>query len=228
MDNFEHHLYLYYFNSLNSSPKIQMKFKYISADTVQVNNFLHTRFVHNFVRRHEEYKCWFECQDLWKPIWTYKLYPNLNLYPFLNQILSVFHFSWLLGCVLSIYEKIISFKGKHVDKMIIFYKNGGGWFQADALCNWGYTYTFLLRNEVVQKKYTSMGLSPLHSRVFYLFLSLRNKLHEFYFENIYMRVKLAHISYTHHNYVEVQGACQTSGWEYQRKYFKLNFTIRNK
>ena len=126
MDNFEHHLYLYYFNSLNSSPKIQMKFKYISADTVQVNNFLHTRFVHNFVRRHEEYKCWFECQDLWKPIWTYKLYPNLNLYPFLNQILSVFHFSWLLGCVLSIYEKIISFKGKHVDKMIIFYKNGGG------------------------------------------------------------------------------------------------------
>ena len=54
----------------------------------------------------------------------------------------MFHFSWLLSCALSVDEKIIFFKGRHVDKIIIFYKNEGSGFQADALCNREYNYFF--------------------------------------------------------------------------------------
>ena len=40
MDEFEHHLYLYYFNGLNPSHMIHVKFKYSSDDHVQGNDFL--------------------------------------------------------------------------------------------------------------------------------------------------------------------------------------------
>ena len=57
MDEFERHLYLYYFNGLKPPPSIQMDFKSISDDPVKDNNFLHKRFFHNYVRRHKEFKC---------------------------------------------------------------------------------------------------------------------------------------------------------------------------
>ena len=40
MDEFERHLYIYYFNYLNPSQRIHMKFKSSSYDPVQGNNFL--------------------------------------------------------------------------------------------------------------------------------------------------------------------------------------------
>ena len=40
MDEFERNLYLSYFNGLNPPPRIQMKFKSISADPVQGKTLL--------------------------------------------------------------------------------------------------------------------------------------------------------------------------------------------
>ena len=51
-----------------------------------------------------------------------------NIYPFLKHILSVFHFSWLLGCAISVDDQQIGFKGVHMDKMRKSYKNKGGGF----------------------------------------------------------------------------------------------------
>ena len=76
MDLFEHHLYLYYSNGINPYPRIQMKFKSSSADPVQGNDFPHKSFGHNSVRQHKQFKCWFACHDLRKPIPTLKLYPS--------------------------------------------------------------------------------------------------------------------------------------------------------
>ena len=45
MDEFESHLYFYYFNGLNLSLMINMNSKYSSADTVQGNNFLQKHLV---------------------------------------------------------------------------------------------------------------------------------------------------------------------------------------
>ena len=51
MDEFEQHLYLYYFNGLNPSPRIHMKLKYSSADPVKVKYFLNKTFARNAVRQ---------------------------------------------------------------------------------------------------------------------------------------------------------------------------------
>ena len=56
MDNFERNLYLYYFNWLNPSPRIEMKLKSNSSDTVQGNDFLQKGFGCNDVRQHREFK----------------------------------------------------------------------------------------------------------------------------------------------------------------------------
>ena len=57
MGEFERHLYLYYFNGLNPSPRIHINFKSISADPVQGNYFLHKVFGCNAVRQNKEIKC---------------------------------------------------------------------------------------------------------------------------------------------------------------------------
>ena len=41
MDEFESHLYLNYFNGFNSFLRIQLEFKCISADPLQINDSLH-------------------------------------------------------------------------------------------------------------------------------------------------------------------------------------------
>ena len=61
-----------------------------------------------------------------------------------------------------------------------------------------------------------MGVLPLHASVFPLFVTLRNKFNEVHINNIYMSAKYAHLSYTHHNGVKLQGVCQTGGWEIPR------------
>ena len=123
MDGFERHLYLYYFNGLTPSLEIQMNFKPRSFDPMQGNNLLHKKIGCNAVRRHKGFNFCFSCQDQWKPIPTRKLYPNWKLYPLLNHILSVFHFSCLLDYSLAVYYKTVGFQSRHVDKMIISYKN---------------------------------------------------------------------------------------------------------
>ena len=51
---------------------------------------------------------------------------------------------WLIGYSLYVDDKIICFKGRHVDKMIISYNNEGGIFQVYSLCNRGYTYALFI------------------------------------------------------------------------------------
>ena len=54
----------------------------------------------------------------------------------------MFHFEWLLGWYLSIDDKMIVSKGRHVYNIRIMINNKGGVFQADVFCNQGYTYAF--------------------------------------------------------------------------------------
>ena len=51
MDEFERHYYLYYYNGLNPSLRIYMKFKSISSDPVQGKYFLHNFLCQDYVRQ---------------------------------------------------------------------------------------------------------------------------------------------------------------------------------
>ena len=57
MDEFERHLYIYYFNCLKQSPRIKMNLESSSAYTVHGNDFLHKKFGHNAVRQKKEFNC---------------------------------------------------------------------------------------------------------------------------------------------------------------------------
>ena len=77
-----------------------------------------------------------------------------------------------------------------------------------------------LSNESVTKEYMLMLRLPLHARVFSLFLTLRNKFHEFYLDNLYMSLNFLHLSCNHQNCVMVQSVCKNVGWVIPRGFFK--------
>ena len=74
---------------------------------------------------------------------------------------------------------------------------------------------FLLRNKGVLKEYTLMWISP--------FLTLYNKVHEVHLDNIYMRAKCFHLSYTYNNCVKLQGVSRNGGQGIQRELFQAKF-----
>ena len=48
---------------------------------------------------------------------------------------------------LSINEQTIGFQGRHKDKLQIMFKDSGDVFQPDAVCDCGYTYYLIYRND---------------------------------------------------------------------------------
>lgn len=79
----------------------------------------------------------------------------------------------------------MKFQGKHVDKRKITYKNEGGGFQADALCQDDFTYQIFMRNDPAPLKYIIEGLLSLHSRVMALFDVLRDGYHNCAMDHLY-------------------------------------------
>ena len=77
------------------------------------------------------------------------------------------------------------FQGQHKDKQRITYKAEGYGFQADAVCDEGFTYQVYMRNDPAPKKYLKQGLSPLHSRVMALFDAVKDSYHQFTMDNLY-------------------------------------------
>jgi hypothetical protein len=113
--------------------------------------------------------------------------------------------AWLLGRNNAVDEQTVGFQGRHADKLRITYKKEGYGFQCDALCDDGFTYAFYFRNHPAPKKYTKMGLSPLHSRVMALFDTMCDKNHRVGMDNLYMSAKFAKAAYNHTNQVLIAG-----------------------
>ena len=69
------------------------------------------------------------------------------------------------------------------NKLRITYKKEGDGFQCDALCNYGYIFTFF--TQTFPKKYTDQGLSSLHTREMSMFDTVIDINHTFGVENLY-------------------------------------------
>ena len=109
----------------------------------------------------------------------------------------IFPLIWLLACAFSIDEMTMGFKGQHRDKRRINYKAEGDGFQADALCQDGFTYQVYMRNDRAPAKYLKNGLSPLHSRVMALFDSVKEDYHQCAMDNLYNSAAFCKASYNH-------------------------------
>lgn len=92
----------------------------------------------------------------------------------------------------------ISFKGNHEDKQRINYKRVGDSFQCNAICQDGYCYDFIFRNEPVNDKYLEVvskkEVSRLHARCVTLFNLLQNEYHQVKLDNLYNSGKFRKLS----------------------------------
>ena len=89
-------------------------------------------------------------------------------------------------------------------------KKEGDGFQADCICDEGYTFTFYFRNQPAPKKYLDMGFSPLHSRCMALYDCFMDKYHIVRFDNLYMSGKFSLGSLVHPRKVQTEGVTRTS------------------
>ena len=117
----------------------------------------------------------------------------------------IFPFIWLLGFEISIGEMTTRFKGNHKDKKRIAYNAEGDGFQADALCQDGFTYHIFIRNDPAPPKYVYQGLSPLHTRVTAQLYTLKYMYHCFTMRKLYNSTSFCSSAYNHEKKILGQG-----------------------
>jgi len=205
------HLGLYVFQGVAPCPQIQKRFKPQRVDKVHGNDFIYSSFGPNAERRHRHFKAFFASQDPAIDPPARMLFPNWKVRPMLTWLNFICSSLWLLGLAFSVDEMTMRFKGKHADKRRITYKNEGDGFQADALCQDGYTYQVYMRNDPAPSKYLNQGLSPLHSRVMALFDSVDDEYHQCAMDNLYNSAAFCRAAYHHDKKVLCHGVARKGG-----------------
>eukprot|EP01043_Picozoa_sp_COSAG02_P009074 COSAG02_NODE_302_length_25234_cov_43.365307_14_plen_804_part_00 len=114
--------------------------------------------------------------------------------PLLTAVSSTCRKYWRTGEVVSVDEQTVGFQGRHFAKQRITYKREGDGFQCDAVCDNGYTFAFIFRQETAPP--SGLGLSPLHERVMYLLKTLPNDWTRIFMDNLYNSVKFCRAAYT--------------------------------
>ena len=89
------------------------------------------------------------------------------------------------------------FKGQHQGKRIITYKNEEDRFQADILCQKGFTYQIFMRKDPEPPTYFKQGLSPFYYRTMALFDQVNDEYHHQAMDNLYNSVPFCKQVYNH-------------------------------
>ena len=199
------HVGIYVLQGLNPSPRVEWKFAPQRRDKVHGNDFVYRSFGTAAERRHRHFKSFFALQDPAIEIPDRRKYPNWKVRPLIQWLNFIMPFIWMLGFAFSIDEMTMGFKGRHQDKKRITYKAEGDGFQADALCDEGFTYQIFMRNDPAPSQYLNEGLSPLHSRVMALFDTVKDEYHRCAMDNLYNSAVFCRAAFNHKNKVLAHG-----------------------
>jgi hypothetical protein len=210
-EEYKQFMALYIFQGLCPSPRISMKFVPQSEDPIQGNDLCFKIFGRRGKERHKEWKAFAVIQDPKKVVPPRKTHPNFKVDLFLTHMQKVSIEAWDCGQHLSGDEQTIGFKGNHCDKQRVSYKREGDGFLADAICDSGYTYTFYFRNVPAPKQYIDRKCSALHSRMLFLFDTLKDKYHDVGMDNLYLSLKFAREAFTGKNQVMMHGVTRRTG-----------------
>ena len=204
-DEVEKHIALYIVQGLIPSPTLSRKLSRQGEEPIQGNDLIASALGKGAGKRHQQFRKWFAIQDPLKVVPNRKEFPNWKVDPLLrhlNQVsMKAVHLPENLACD----EQTISFQGRSIYKLRVKHKNAGDGFQCDAICNDGYTYSFYFRHQAPPEKYTKEGLSPLHSRVLFLFDQLKSKHHCLWMDNLYMSAQFAKTALNSRNKVKIHG-----------------------
>jgi hypothetical protein len=198
---------LWVLNGISPSPSLDKKFD--RNDMANFNPFVNANFVAGSpVTRLKIFRAYFGMQDPDKPVPERKSSPLFKVLPIIKLIRKLGPLAWDCGKNVAVDEQTISMTGHHADKIRITFKRAGDGFQCDAICDDGFTFSIYFRNEPPPAKYTAMGLSPLHSRVMWLFDQLKDKGHRCRVDNLYMSCKFAKFCYNHDNQILLEGVAR--------------------
>ena len=111
----------------------------------------------------------------------------------LQHIRRNFELYWYPAQDFSIDEKTIGFQVRHKDKLQIIFKDSSDGFQADAVCDRGYTHSFIYRNDDIpdSKNY----LCATSEIVIWILKRLKKEWDHVYMDNLYNNVKLCRAEY---------------------------------
>ena len=207
----EHFIGLYVIQGLNPSPRIEMKFSSQQTDPLQGSDLCFHAFGEDAIRRHKQFKAFFTIQNPQNQPPERKSRPLYKVDQLLKHTQVVSMSAWRLGRDISGDEQTIGFQGHHADKRRITYKNEGDGFQANALCEAGYTWTFYFRNQPAPRDWVQKGYSPLHARILGMFDQLEEEYHNCWFDNLYLSAKFAKASFTHDKKIRISGPTRKSG-----------------
>ena len=199
------HIGMYFLQGIAPVPQVEFKFKPQRQDWAHGNDFVFNSFGPSAARRHRHFKCFFSIQNPAIETPSKDAVPNWKVKPFLEWMNYFYPTVWSLGGPFSVDEMTMGFQGRHGDKKRITYKAEGDGFQADALCQCGFTYQVHMRNDPAPKKYLAQGLSPLHARVMGLFDSLVNPHHQCFMDNLYNSASFCRAAYNHPKKVLTSG-----------------------
>ncbi len=188
-----------------------MKFKPQHEDQVNWSDLCYEVFGKNAEKQHKHFKAFFACQDPMLPTPSKKSHPNDKVDNFLSHINRMSMMAWDMGSHASCDEKTIGFQGHCQDKMRIKYKKEGDGFQADCICENGYTYSFYSRNLPAPKKHLQCKCSPLHARVLFLFDQHPCKNVVVGLDNIYISARFCREAFIGKSHVMVHGVCRKEG-----------------
>jgi Transposase IS4 len=182
-----------------------------STDPVHGSDFIMQHIGPQAPLRHAHFRAFFACVDPRKNPPARKVAPLFKVSHVIKWLNYIGKHSVRLGENLSVDEQTIGFQGRHQDKLRISYKAEGDGFQCDTICESGFTYAVYFRNEPPPTKYTSIGHSPLHSRVLWLFDQLSDNHHRVWMDNLYLSAKFVKACYTHTRKVLIAGVTRRSG-----------------
>ena len=216
VDPLEHRKYiaLYILHGLRPCPRVAWMFKSQKEDPVFGNDFVHRAFGAATGKAQHKFQLWktyFSLQNPAREIPSKKSNPNWKFQLLLEWINYIGPHCWDLGANFSVDEMTMRFKGCHSDKRRITYKKEGDSFQADALCDEGFTYQVYMRNDPAPRQYIRMGLSPLHSRVMSLFDACKDKYHRCAMDNLYNSAAFCRAAYNHPMKVLCHGVTRKGG-----------------
>ena len=148
-------------------------------------------------RRHKHIKLFFANQypSLTNP--PHKACTNFKVIPFLIHISQVIQEAWDYGHNLAVDDQTIGLQGQHADKLWINFKNTGDGFQADFLCEYGYTFYFHFHNEPPPQHWIDKGFYPLHACVLGLIGCVTELHHRLGKDNLYTSVKFVKACFNH-------------------------------
>eukprot|EP00956_Cyclotella_meneghiniana_P034869 scaffold109003_cov36-Cyclotella_meneghiniana.AAC.1 len=199
-------------DGLNPSPTLESKMQSQKVNRTHGNDFIAEHIGPGYQQFYRSFRHFFACQDPLKVPPPKQSCPNVKVDELFRWMRYIFKEAWVLGKECSVDEQTCKMQGRSEYKTRCGkFKRIGDGLQTDCIADDGFTYDFYFRNEPVDKKWTDMGMCPMHARLLHMFSGLRDRGHRVKMDNLFVSVNLAREAFCLPQEVRIHGVIRKSG-----------------